>query len=393
MGGLRPHDETFRRRRQAVGRFRRRIVAVENAAASQCAVEIGRFRRGFMQDEGGADHGGVVRGEPGNSSLPARAEWASRSAGHSASTKARAACPSRSRPARRAGRPHKGGDRQAVPVGEDLVVEAGSRTRLARASRRRARMAPGGRLPVARSGGREPIEDLVAFPVSVGGHVVVAANNAASSAQNAVDLGLRPDIEVALLALPIGIERGRRRRHRRRHLARQPGDDLVGALAEEWPRVAREPAPGVRGAGHCRRASSRNGARASGRRRSNGRSRRRDDRGCHPAPCARACVTKRSRAQSPVRSAWRQRSSRIAALGNFGAPARPPLRGSKVPLMFRTRRDRIAEAMPGFGRAARERSFRSGDCARRGPAPHGRRGRPRAARRRRPAGRSGPRGK
>ena len=117
-----------------------------------------------------------------------------------------------------------------------------------------------------------------------------AAKNAASSRRSTLlDLGQRPDVELALLAFGIGIERGREGALRRRHLAHQPADRLCGALAEERAvPVATWRGRAARGAARCRRASSRSAARASARRPSSARSRRRDGRRCRPRRCARA---------------------------------------------------------------------------------------------------------
>ena len=52
-------------------------------------------------------------------------------------------------------------------------------------------------------------------------------------AEHLLDLGERPDVELALLAFRIGVERSRERAARRRHLAREPGHRLACARAKQ----------------------------------------------------------------------------------------------------------------------------------------------------------------
>src|SRR5436309_5285057 len=52
-------------------------------------------------------------------------------------------------------------------------------------------------------------------------------------AEDALDLGERPDVELALLAFRVGIERGAERPLARGHLPRQPADGLTRTRAEQ----------------------------------------------------------------------------------------------------------------------------------------------------------------
>ncbi len=74
----------------------------------------------------------------------------------------------------------------------------------------------------------------MAFEIAVRGDVVVAGKNrGVALAENFFDLGQRPDIELALLAFRIGVERGREGAFRRRHLAHQPPHRLARARREQ----------------------------------------------------------------------------------------------------------------------------------------------------------------
>ena len=158
-------------------------------------------------------------------------------------------------------------------------------------------------------------------------------NRSIFCAQSLDNLGPRPDVELALLALRIGVERGGKCPFRGGHLALQPADGFGGALAEQ--RVAasgQTPAPAAPGAGRCRRASSRNAAPASARRPNSARSRRRDGRRCRPRRCAPACArsarksARRRCAARPARAAHRARRWEISA-----RRASPPCVGSNAP--------------------------------------------------------------
>ena len=74
----------------------------------------------------------------------------------------------------------------------------------------------------------------MAFEVSLRGHVILRCEKRRIlGPEHLFDLGQRPDVEFALLAFRIRIERGRKRPLRCRHLARKPFDRLGRALAEQ----------------------------------------------------------------------------------------------------------------------------------------------------------------
>ena len=80
----------------------------------------------------------------------------------------------------------------------------------------------------------EPIENVVAFEIACRRHVVVAGEKlAVLDAELPDHLVIGPDVEFALLAFGIGIERSGERALARRHFALEPGDGLVRALAVE----------------------------------------------------------------------------------------------------------------------------------------------------------------
>ncbi len=81
----------------------------------------------------------------------------------------------------------------------------------------------------------ETIEDVVTFEVAIGGHIILCSKvRGIVLAEHRFDLGERPDVELALLPLGIGIERCGEGSLRRRHLPGQPGDGLSGAAAEQF---------------------------------------------------------------------------------------------------------------------------------------------------------------
>ena len=125
-------------------------------------------------------------------------------------------------------------DHQAVPVGQHLVVEARPHPIAAQHKKlvpQHAKL----RFVLRRS--RQPveaIEDIVALEIALLGHVVMLhKKRSIFRAQRLDDLGLRPDVELALLALRIGIQRGRKRPALGGHLAPEPFHRLGGALAEQ----------------------------------------------------------------------------------------------------------------------------------------------------------------
>ena len=162
---------------------------------------------------------------------------------------------------------------------------------------------------------------------------------AASSAQRRADLVRRPDVELALLALAVGVLRGVEAALGDAHLAQH----LVERLLADAP-VALVSGPasraGRRGrAGRCRRASSRSGGRASARRLSSGRSRRRAGRRCRRRASRRGCA---------------RRARPVLAAGQQAAPARrrrelrraaeAAVRGSACARGARTARARLRRA-------------------------------------------------
>ena len=127
------------------------------------------------------------------------------------------------------------GDHQPVPVGQHLVVPAGANA--ARAARQqlaahvRQGLLLGGR---AQQRIAQAVEDGVAFPVAGFRHVVgLREHLGIGLAQHLDDLGLAPDVELALLALGIGVERGGEASAFGDHLAQQPADRLVDAARVE----------------------------------------------------------------------------------------------------------------------------------------------------------------
>ena len=129
-------------------------------------------------------------------------------------------------------------DHQAVPVREHLVVPAGALP--ARAALQQQRAQPGeaglvGHLVGLRRG--QPVEDGLAFPVAAPRDVVDGLEVGGVGAESLVDLALVPDVEPALLALGIGVQRAREGALAGAHLAQHPSHRLGGAGGEE--RLAR----------------------------------------------------------------------------------------------------------------------------------------------------------
>ena len=83
------------------------------------------------------------------------------------------------------------------------------------------------------AGRQEPVEDRLPLPVAAGADVVDRLEVGRVTAEQFVDLRLVPDVELALLALGIGIERARERALASAHLAQHPGHGLGGAGGEE----------------------------------------------------------------------------------------------------------------------------------------------------------------
>ena len=117
------------------------------------------------------------------------------------------------------------GDREAVPVGEHLVVEAGANPLRPRRQQHGAIL---GELffgcVVEAFHPIEPVQDRFALPVAALADVVDRLEQPGAVAEGVVDLALGPDIELAFLAFAVGIEAAGESAVRRRHLAQHPGD-------------------------------------------------------------------------------------------------------------------------------------------------------------------------
>src|SRR5665811_2638849 len=73
----------------------------------------------------------------------------------------------------------------------------------------------------------------MALEVADGSHVILHCKIGSIRAQGLFDFGQRPDIELALLALRIGVKRGGKGPLRRGHFAGEPFHGLARALAEK----------------------------------------------------------------------------------------------------------------------------------------------------------------
>ena len=78
----------------------------------------------------------------------------------------------------------------------------------------------------------------MALEVSLRGDVVTRGEKCCIALQHSLDLGERPDVELALLTLRIGVERGRKGAFGRGHLAREPADGFLRALEREGAYIA-----------------------------------------------------------------------------------------------------------------------------------------------------------
>ena len=83
----------------------------------------------------------------------------------------------------------------------------------------------------------QTIEDRLAFPVAAVGHAVGEPEGARVGAEQTVDLGRLPDVELALLALAVGIEAGGERLLDQ-HLPLEPADRLGTRAANSGLRVS-----------------------------------------------------------------------------------------------------------------------------------------------------------
>ena len=221
----------------------------------------------------------------------------------------------------------EGGDRERVPRGDPLVVEAGPDPLRAVLVERGSR----GVDPRRRGclGAARKVEDVLALEVAPRrsrpsrrpDRPPPPARPAAP--EDFAQLVLGPDVEEALLALGVGVERRVEAALRTAHLAQHPVERALAGLAPALVARAPESRGGRRGRGaRCRRASSRSAARASARRPSSGRSRRRPGRRC------RRRASRRGHVPTTSRSPRASRNSTAEAGGNFGAPPNPPFTGS-----------------------------------------------------------------
>ncbi len=198
---------------------------------------------------------------------------------------------------RRAGAGHRV-DHQPVPGDDHFVVAARANALFARGKQLLAALGQlGGQLVrLAAEDLRallerlRQVEDVAAFEVAVVGHIVHAAERrAALVAEHRFDFVGRPGVEHAFVAFAVGVFGAVEAAGRVGHVA----DDVVERLAHDAG-VVRVAGDEIRieiragQAARCRTASSRSAARASGRRPSSGRSRRRGGRRCRRPPSGRA---------------------------------------------------------------------------------------------------------
>src|SRR5215470_11970770 len=144
----------------------------------------------------------------------------------------------------------QGGYHQAVPIGEHLVVQAGSHALVARCQQflpqgskagldilqatmllpalRIARIADG-TIQVLKS-----VQNIVSLEISIQGYIVVTRKIVGVVRTKDVhDFGTGPDVEFALLTLRISVKRSTKCAFRRGHLAGHPIDGFLGALEKE----------------------------------------------------------------------------------------------------------------------------------------------------------------
>ena len=144
--------------------------------------------------------------------------------------------------------------REPVPGGEDLLVARGPGARGARIVERTTRARDGGQqLPLldpgpARGHARvhADIQDVAALEIPVARDIPECLDHARVLAEQAVHLFLVPQVELALVPLAVGVERGVEPAALRRHLAAQPFDRLLGhaprlRVAGRLPEMDREP--------------------------------------------------------------------------------------------------------------------------------------------------------
>ena len=219
------------------------ILAIEDRDPALRRGDIALVARRLGKGEGGPGHIGVVvegRGMARAAEAPAMAQPARHRhlLAHEVEGRARRLDPGLLAE-KRAGA-GQGCDHQPVPVRQHLVVE----------TRADAAVAPGEELG-AGAGERRlgrvihqqrpgaAIEDRMLFPIALGADVVMLLEQRRVVAEDFVDLRFVPDVELALDALAVGVERAGEGApagdglRGGQHLAQQPGDDLADALLIE----------------------------------------------------------------------------------------------------------------------------------------------------------------
>ena len=134
----------------------------------------------------------------------------------------------------------EGGDEKAVPIGEHFVVQTWPDAPIADRKQPRAHV-PQLDFLLFRSGRRGgPVEDdvtvagVVVVPIAGRRRIVETREQGRIAAAQRVDQFIpRPDVELALYALAVGVERGEKRALGVAHLARQPTHRLAGAAGEQ----------------------------------------------------------------------------------------------------------------------------------------------------------------
>ena len=180
------------------------------------------------------------------------------------------------------------GEEQRVPAEQHLVVEPGA------GCGARWRTVRPASCTASDGGWAIDVQDVAAVPrvrideVPVGGDAVVAHDLVGVGAAHLAELVERPEVELALDPLGVGVFGRVEAAGRIGEVAQHVADDVFDDRAV--PLLAgREIAVQVRrGSARCRRASSRSAGRATSRRSSSGRSRRRGGRGCRRRPSRRA---------------------------------------------------------------------------------------------------------
>ena len=154
----------------------------------------------------------------------------------------------------------------------------------------------------------EAVEDGLAFPVAAFGYVVDLCEKRRffAVAENIRDLPGGPEVKSCLPLLRNPHRRMKQSRHRARAWSRRQPRDCLARRGRAAGRIGSpsRPPSSTRSAARCRRASSRNAARASAHRPNSARSRRRYDRRCLPGRYGEACSSL-LRGRSSARSADR----------------------------------------------------------------------------------------